>query len=263
MKKSTLFIILLTVATLVLSACGTASTPTAIPTVVLNSKPAAASSGVTASGEIIPEQKAQLSYPMTGVVDSVVVQEGDLVSAGQTLVVLNTKILEAQVKEEEANLAAAETQVKYLKRIGTDQEHIDSAQADVERAQASLDSAKATLAQATLKAPFNGTIASIQISSSETVVPGQVVIIMGDLTKFKVETTDLSERDVMNVKSGQTASFLVQALNQTLTGKVSDVARVSSTVGGDVVYKVTIELDSQPQGARWGMTGDVTIQTGK
>jgi RND family efflux transporter MFP subunit len=231
--------------------------------VILNSKPASASSGVTASGEIVPEQKAQLSFPMTGVVDGVVVQEGDLVSAGQTLVVLNTKILEAQVKEEEANLAASETQVKYLKRIGTDQEHIDSAQADVERAQASLDSAEATLAQATLKAPFNGTIASVQVSASETVVPGQVVIIMGDLTKFKVETTDLSERDVMNVKAGQTATFFVQALNQPLTGKVSDVARVSSTVGGDVVYKVTIELDSQPQSARWGMTGDVTIQIGK
>ena len=248
-------------ASFLLTACAGNATPVAIPTVVLNSKPAAASNNVTASGEVVPELKAQLSFPMTGVVDGVAAKEGDKVSAGQTLVTLDTQILDANVESAQANLAAAQTQVKYLKRIGTDQEHIDSAQADVERAQANLDSAKATLAQATLLAPFDGTVAEVDISRAETVIPGQVVILMGDLSKFKVETTDLSERDVMGVKAGQSASVFIQALNQTLTGKVIDVASVSTTVGGDVVYKATIELDTQPQGLRWGMTVDVSIQT--
>ncbi len=132
---------------------------------------------------------------------------------------LDTTILDAKVKEAQANLAATQTQVKYLKRIGTDQEHIDSAQADVDQAQASLDSAKATLAQATLTAPFAGTVASVEISPAETVIPGQVVIMMGDLSNFQVETTDLSERDVTNVQAGQTANVSVQALNQTLPAK--------------------------------------------
>jgi hypothetical protein len=86
---------------------------------------------------------------------------------------------------------------------------------------------------------------------------------IGDLSQFQVETTDLSERDVTNVQSGQSANIFVQALNQTLTGKVTDVARVSTTVGGDVVYKVTIQLDKQAQGLRWGMTTDVQIDTGQ
>lgn len=261
MRISTLSITII-MTSLLLSACAGNATPVAIPTVVLSSKPAAVSNNVTASGEVVPELKAQLSFPMTGVVDGVAASEGDKVTAGQSLVSLNTKILGANVKSAQANLAAAQTQVKYLKRIGTDQEHIDSAQADVDRAQADLDAANATLAQATLLAPFDGTIAEVDISPAETVVPGQVVIIMGDLSKFKVETTDLSERDVMGVKVGQPASVFIQALNQTLTGKVVDVASVSTTVGGDVVYKATIELDAQPQGMRWGMTVDVSIQTG-
>ena len=152
---------------------------------VLNSKPASASGGVTASGEVVPVQKASLSFPMTGMVTTVPVKEGQTLAAGQTLVTLDTTILQAQVKEAHANLAAMQTQVKYLKRIGTDQEHIDSAQADVERAQADLDSANATLAQATLTAPFDGTIASVAISTAETVVPGQVVIMIGDLSNFR------------------------------------------------------------------------------
>jgi HlyD family secretion protein len=261
MKRSTLSIWITSLA-LILTACSPNSTPVVIPTVVLNSKPASASSSVTASGEVVPEPKAQLSFPLTGIVAKVAVQEGDKVTAGQALVTLDTTILNDNVAEAQAGVTSAETQVRYLKRLGTDQEHIDAAQADVVSAQATLDSAKATLAQATLTAPFDGTIASVTISPAETVVPGQVVIMIGDLSNFRVETTDLSERDITGVNVGQTASVTVKALNQTFTGKVVDVARVSTTVGGDVVYKVTIALDSQPQGLRWGMTTDVAIQTG-
>jgi len=246
---------------LVATACGSTATPAAIPTVVLSANPAAVNT-VSASGQVVPVQKVQLSFPLTGIAKTVDVKDGDMVTAGQTLATLEPSILEAQVKENQAEVEAAQTQVDYLKRLGTSQENLDSAQADVDKAQALLDSAKATLAEATLTAPFAGTIAEVDLSPAETVLPGQVVIAMGDLTKFQIETTDLSERDAPNVKVGQTASVVVHALNKTFTGKVSDVARISTTVGGDVVYKVTIQLDSQPQGLLWGMTTDVTIQTG-
>ena len=247
--------------TLVLTACGSTATPTAIPTVVLSANPATANT-VSASGQVVPVQKVQLSFPLTGIAKTVDVKDGDMVTAGQTLATLEPSILEAQVRENQAEVEAAQTQVDYLKRLGTSQENLDGAQADVDKAQALLDSAKATLAEATLTAPFAGTIAEVDLSPAETVLPGQVVIAMGDLTKFQIETTDLSERDAPNVKVGQAATVAVHALNKTFTGKVSDVARISTTVGGDVVYKATIELDSQPQGLLWGMTTDVTIQTG-
>jgi membrane fusion protein (multidrug efflux system) len=250
------------VSSLMLAACGMASTPAPIPTVVLNAQPAAAANSVSASGEVLPVQHVQLSFPLTGIVKSVDVQAGDTVTAGQNLVTLDTAVLEARLKAAEADLAEAQTQVHYLKRVGTAQEHLDSAQADADRAQASLDSAKATLAQATLIAPFNGTIASVDISAAETVLPGQIVITLGDFSKFQIETTDLTERDVTNVKVGQPAKISVRALNKEFGGKVTDVSRISSTVGGDVVYKVTIELDDQAQGLLWGMSADVRISTG-
>lgn len=84
---------------------------------------------------------------------------------------------------------------------------------------------------------------------------------LGDLSTFQVETTDLSERDAPSVQVGQTANVTVTALNDQFPGKVVDVSRISSTVGGDVVYKVTIQLDSQPKGLLWGMTTDVSIAT--
>ena len=115
--------------------------------------------------------------------------------------------------------------------------------------------------QSTLTAPFDGTIVSVDIAPAETVVPGQVVMVLGDLSKYQVETTDLSERDVPRIHIGQSANVFIEALNEEFTGEVIDVDRVSSTLGGDVVFKVTIRLHDQPEGLLWGMSADTQIET--
>jgi RND family efflux transporter MFP subunit len=261
---------------LILSACTamTGSTPTAIPTISLdgNGSPSNTTSSnssgdantVSASAFVVPARAADLSFAGVGRVKAVDVKVGDQVKAGQPLVELDTALLEAKVKEAEANLAVAQVQVDYLKRIGTDEVHLESAQAEVDRAQALLDSANTTLAtQSTLLAPFDGTIVSVDISPAETVVPGGVIVTLADLSRFQVETRDLSERDVPRVQIGQTAQVFIDSLNQEFPGKVVDISRISSTVGGDVVFKVTIDLTQQPQGLLWGMSADAKIETGK
>ena len=266
MKKS--YLIAATLIALILSACTSTSTPTAIPTVSLDNngsspgKQATDANSVSASAIIVPLNDVQLSFSSVGRVTSVDVKVGDKVTAGQTLVTLDTTILEAKVREAEANVLAADAQIRYLNRLAIDALHFESAQADLARAQALLDSAKATLlTQSTLTAPFDGTIVSVDIAPAETVVPGQIVIILGDLSKYQIETTDLSERDVTRVQIGQSANIFIEALNENFTGQVIDIARTSTTLGGDVVYKVTIELDKQPEGLLWGMSADAEIQT--
>jgi RND family efflux transporter MFP subunit len=262
---------LLTVMTLFLAACTSmASTPTPIPTISLDDNNAASgipssdAASVSASASIVPLKKAELSFANVGRVKAVDVRVGDQVKAGQVLVELDTILLEAKVKEAEANFALAQVQVNYLKRVGTDEVHLESAQAEADRAQALLDSANTTLAtQSTLVAPFNGTVVTVDISPAETVVPGRVIITMGDLSRFQVETKDLSERDVPRVQIGQTASVFIESLNEEFPGEVIDISRISSTVGGDVVFKVTVDLDQQPQGLLWGMSADVNIEAAK
>lgn len=246
-----------------LSACsGGTNTPEAIPTVALDAPAPGETSagGITASAVVVPIQQANLSFPAIGRVISVDVKVGDKVTAGQPLIHLDTALLEARVREAEANLAAAEIQVAYLKRVGTDERFLESALADVDRAQALLDSAKASLeAQSALLAPIDGTVVTLDVNPGETVVPGRVIVILGDLTGYQVETIDLSERDVTRVKVGQTVRISIEALGKEFTGSVGEIALVSTTLGGDVVYTVTIEFDEQPQGLMWGMSADVEI----
>lgn len=266
------FWIVLSILALTLSACGQAQDAEAVPTVVLESGEASqtnqsqtsSSNAVTAAAVVAPVTDANLSFTSIGRVTAVNVEVGDKVQAGDVLVTLDTSVLEARVREAEANLAAAQIQVKYLKRVGTSEQHLEVAENDVARAQAQVDSAKAVLnAQAALTAPITGVVVTVDIAPAETVAPGQVVVTLADLSNYRIETTDLSERDVPRVKIGQTATVFIEALNEEFTGKVVDIARISSEIGGDIVYTVTIELDEQPQGLLWGMSADVTIESGE
>ena len=260
MKK--VFWILTSILALTLAACGSSATPTAIPTVSLGtvSQPSTSSGKASASAIIVPVEKVELAFPLSGVVKSVEVKEGDSVKTGDTLATLDTTILEAKVKEAEAAVVTEQSQVAYLVRTGTDNERLQAAQANVDRAKASVDIANAQLAQATLTAPIDGTIAKVDISPAEFANPGQIVIQMGNLSHFQIETTDLSEKDVPGIKVGQAVTVFIDALNQNFNGKVVDIARVSETVGGDVVFKVTVELDDQPENLRWGMSAEVNIE---
>ena len=278
MKK--VFLVVVSVLAITLSACGQAQEAEAVPTVVLeageaspsNENQSSSGDSIAASGVVVPLQDANLSFTNIGRVTAVNVKVGDKVSAGDVLVQLDTSILEARVREAEANLVYAQISLDYLIRnVGCKgvncapfQQQLDVANNDVAKAQALVDSAKAVLAaQSDLTAPFAGTVISVDISPYETVTPGQVVIVLGDLSKYQIETTDLSERDVTQVQVGQSATVFIEALDAEFPGTVVDVARISSEIGGDVVYKVTIELDEQPAGLLWGMSADVEIRVGE
>src|SRR5690606_25492686 len=91
---------------------------------------------ITASAVIVPARYARLSFASLGKVTQVNVKVGDSVKAGDTLITLDDSILKAKVKEAEANLSAAQAQVRFLTRQKTDQVHLDQANAEVERMQA-------------------------------------------------------------------------------------------------------------------------------
>lgn len=259
MKK--IYLIPLIVTALTVTACGSVSTPTPLPTVVINQQPSSASSGVSASGEVVPAQHAELAFTLLGRVQTVNVKVGDTAKTGDTLAALDTTTLAAEVTRAEGSLKAAQANFDLLTRQGEVRERREAAQGQAQAAQGALDAAKAALAQASLLAPFDGTVTAVNVMPGDAVSPGQVVLVLADLNRLQIKTTDLSERDIVNVKIGQSAKVDVKALNKDFNGKVIAISPMADKVGGDVVYQVTIELDSQPQGLMWGMSVDVEIST--
>ncbi len=83
---------------------------------------------------------------------------------------------------------------------------------------------------------------------------------MVDLKHLRVETTDLSERDVPKVKVGQPVTVYVKALSEDVSGAVTEIAPMADTLGGDVVYQTVISLDDAPEGLLPGMSVDVKYE---
>ena len=250
---------------LVMAGCAPGGTGTAIPTVALESAGSFEGGIVKASAEIVPAQDAHLGFVISGPIAEVLVEEGDAVEEGQVLVTLGAPDLEYGLVQAQAAVREAEFDYEYWKlpRIiaGRLVERGDLARQELETAQRSLDTARAELAQTQLIAPFGATVVSVEVQPGEYVRPGQVVLVLADLKGLKVETTDLSERNVAAVQPGQPASVYVEALDREFQGEVTAISPISNTVGGDVVIKVTVQLDEPPLGLRWGMSTQVRIRT--
>jgi multidrug resistance efflux pump len=162
----------------------------------------------------------------------------------------------------QSQLKLAEDRVELL-RNGPDPDAVSLAQARLKSAQDRAAAARASLLNLELKAPFAGTVSKVNFQSGEWVIPGQPVLTLADLDHLRVETTDLSELDVPRIELGQLVTLVIDALNQEITGRVSQIAPLADTLGGDVVYKTTIDLDSLPPGLRAGMSVEAQFDTGQ
>lgn len=144
-----------------------------------------------------------------------------------------------------------------LYQNGPDPAEVELAEARIQNAQAQAAAVRASLDNLEMKAPFAGTVTRVNFQSGEWVIPGQAILALADLAHLRVETTDLSEKDIPGIEAGQPVSVLIEALNQQVAGVVTEIAPLADTLGGDVVYKTTIDLDELPPGLRAGMSVEV------
>ena len=97
---------------------------------------------VSATGAVSPVREADLGFNTTGSITQLNVKQGDRVQTGQLLAKLDTRALDLQLTQAEANLTAAQAKLDQLK---------NPAPIDVAAAQSGVASAEAALAQ--LKTP--------------------------------------------------------------------------------------------------------------
>ena len=167
---------------------------------------------------------------------------------------------QAQVDSAKAQASQAQAQLN-LTKAGTREEDIAVAEAGVAQAQAAVDEAKSALDNAILRAPFGGTVGAVNANAGELASGQLPVISLGDLAKFRVQTSDLGEVDIHSIKLGQEATVTVDALEgKKLKGTVSRISPIATDSRGDKVYAVTVDLEQGTEvGLRWGMSAFIEI----
>jgi len=142
---------------------------------------------------------------------------------------------------------------------------IRASEAQVTQTLAALNVAQAGLQDSALVAPFDGTVSLVSVETNQSVQAGDTAVLIGDLSKLEVETTDLAEVDVVKVQLRQTANVTADAFpDKIFKGQVVRIATASNDRRGDKVFKVVIALgDDAVNVLRWGMTTKVDIIVGK
>ena len=138
---------------------------------------------------------------------------------------------------------------------------IASADAGIASAHADLQRTQAVLADTELHAPFAGTVATIDTKDGEAVTAGAPIVQLADFSAWQVETTDLTEINIVNVQVGDTATLSFDAIpDLEINGRVTNIEPFGTDHQGDIVYKVTVTPDKMDDRLRWNMTAKVTIE---
>lgn len=122
-----------------------------------------------------------------------------------------------------------------------------------------LKLAEKQLEAQTIKAPFDGTVTALNYDLGDMVSIGSPAAQIADVSELFVDVP-ISEVDIPQIKIGQEAELVFDAyFDQTFYGKVIEVANVGVNTAGIVNYPVTIQLDSEHNGIKPGMTVGVNI----
>jgi multidrug resistance efflux pump len=132
---------------------------------------------------------------------------------------------------------------------------LELANARVAAAESNLTAAQALLEQYELRAPASGTLVESNLNVGELVTMGQPVAKWADLSEWYVETTDLTEIDVVNIDVGQAVEVTADAIPDVrMNGTVVAIRDTFQEVRGDVTYISRIMLEDAVPELRWGMT---------
>lgn len=159
---------------------------------------------------------------------------------------------------------ATEAEAKHQYEIsldGPNAEQLAILEARLNNAKAQVASAENNLANYELKAPFDGEVMDINVSVNETVGPETWAVIVADTGQWYVDTSDLTELEVVDVAEGQRVRILADALPDVeMSGVVEEISKSFKSQGGDILYTVRIKVDDVDPRMRWGMTVEVTFE---
>ena len=178
---------------------------------------------------------------------------------------LNHAVRELEKKTRERD----EVRAKYDAALGTEAEakhqyeiSLDGPNADqLAIAKANLDAAKDALSNYVLTAPFDGKVAEVSVKVGEQIGPETRIVSIADFSSWVVETTDVTELEVVKLSVGQKAKLVPDALpDLTLNGTITEISQAYTQQGGDILYTVKLNVQNPDPRLRWGMTMEATFQ---
>src|SRR6266545_2234786 len=226
---------------------------------------------VTASGQVQPQTKVDLSADITGRIVRLAVKEGDIVTKGQFLLEIDPSQYKASAERAAAAVASARSQsstarpsllqakrnydrllslkkanptlvsdeqVEQLKtQVEVAQAQLESANNGIVQSQASLRDAQSLLAKTTIFAPMSGRVTRLNVQEGETAIMGTLnkdaatLLTISDMSVLETKVK-VDETDVSRISLGDSTVIQIDAYpDTTFVGRVTKISNSSVKAG--------------------------------
>lgn len=229
----------------------------------------------TVIGVLYYERISHISTELAGLVETVKVNQGDMVKQGDPLVVLNTEILDKEIDFQKSRLKQIELRIANLKKNynrlellygkqGVSERERDNALFEYENAQVEKQATEANLQKlliqkerSVISAPFSGIILTKDVDSGSWVQPGKQLVSIGSSEDLHIRAP-ISESILQYIEPGQQLQVTINAFGKELVGILEDIDPVADMKTKNIYLKISIEpLDLVAQ----NMSATVTVPT--
>ncbi len=236
---------------------------------------------ITANGTLNPVVLVNVGTQVSGTVRKIHADFNDRVKEDQVLAELDPALFQAQVRQSEANVLAAQAALALARikidRVATLQQknlvakeeldiarqQVDAATAQLKLAEAQLERDRINLRNSVIRSPISGVVVARSVDVGQTVAANfqtpTLFQIAQDLRQMQINTS-IAEADVGSLQPNMPASFAVDAYpDQRFQGRIRQI-RLNPTIQQNVVtYNVVVDVDNADGRLLPGMTAYVSV----
>jgi HlyD family secretion protein len=157
------------------------------------------------------------------------------------------------------SLAAAQATLAQL-QSGPDPLDVQSSELSIQQQQEAVAAAQQSLADTVVRAPFDGTVALIDVQQYQNIGNGTAVATM--VSDNQNVDLSLNEVDAAKLQLGQKATLSFDAIpNVSIAGTVSQINTIGTVSSGVVTYDAVVTFDTPNTSVLPGMSASANIIT--
>lgn len=210
-----------------------------------------------APGTLTATREATVSPRIMALIGEITATSGERVERGDVLVRLDSRDLQAREQQARQSVSAAQARLgdsekdyNRLKKLLADgiipQSQFDTSEAGYQAAKAELARAEQALSEArtgksfaTITAPFGGRVIDRYAEPGDTAIPGQAILKLYDPAHMRLEA-NVRESLAATLKPGMTLDVAIDALAETLQGRIEEVVPMAEPGSRSVLVKVAL-----------------------
>jgi RND family efflux transporter MFP subunit len=184
---------------------------------------------VNVQGRLEAKDMVMVSAKMGGQITQITVKEGDFVSAGQTLAILDKETMEKSIDEISKGLEIANTlydkqKALWDQKIGTEVQYL-SAKNNKESLEKRLATLRSQMKQLIVTAPFSGVIDEIYAKNGSLAAPGVPLMKLVNFSNMKAKA-NVPDIYITRVQKGDKVVINFPDINEKVNGTITFVAQV-------------------------------------